>query len=207
MKKYINLCLVISIGILLPLILRGQAVDSPSSIIGQVFRYSSSPSGIAPGTMMLTPSNCAINAVIDGDTLRVEMDVYGIFTIPEIASKQVSLSLLRTIRNIDDQYEVTIPLGTFELMPGENVLLIPFDDMFQNLPSDNYSIMTLDGDNWVFHYPSMKGFGKYVADKLNDFPGTRYNKRKETITIPKNGIYRAYVDGSYIFALDPSASW
>lgn len=51
----------------------------------------------------------------------------------------------------------------------------------------------------------MMGQGIYVADKLKDLPGARFNKIKGTISIPSKGIYRAKVGYAYIFAQKPDA--
>ena len=196
------------IGLFLPLTLWGQEMpeDSLSSIHGQVFKYASPPPPFPPSTTCLSVHGM-VTMVSNGDTLRVEAGTYGIFSVPEIASGQVSIIEV-SLRNRMGEFDGrTIPIRvSFELMPGNNIILIPVEDYFETMPSANYSVVTMEGDDWIFHYPSMKGIGLYAADKLKDFPGTKYNRRNETITIPKDGIYRAFVDGAYIFALDPSSS-
>jgi len=207
MKKILLLILLLIAGLFLPLSLLGQEkpADTLSSIHGQVFKYGSPPPPFPPSTACFSVPGM-VTMIANGDTLRVEAGTYGIFSVPEIASGQVSIIEVN-VRNSMGQYSGrTIPiLLSFELMPGENIMLIPVEDFFETMPSANYSIVTMEGDDWIFHYPSMKGIGLYAADKLKDFPGTKYNKRNETITIPKDGIYRAYVDGAYIFALKPAA--
>ena len=209
MNKILIPFLLLITGFFLPLSLLGQEkpADTLSSIHGQVFKYGSPPPPFPPSTTCLGVIGL-VTMVSNGDTLRVGTDNYGIFSVPEIASRQVSIIEVTLWDRITEQYSRgTIPiLLSFELMPGENIMLIPVEDFFETMPSANYSIVTMEGDDWIFHYPSMIGIGHYAADKLKDFPGTKYNKRKETITIPKDGIYRAHVDGAYIFALDPSSS-
>ena len=208
MNRILLLILLLITGLFLPLSLLGQEKPANilSSIHGQVFKYASPPPPFPPSTVSLIVPGM-VTMIANGDTLQVETDNHGIFSVPEIASRQVSIIEVN-VRNSMGQYNGrTIPiLVSFELMPGENILLIPVEDFFETMPSANYSIVTMEGDDWIFHYPSMIGIGHYAADKLKDFPGTKYNKRKETITIPKDGIYRAHVDGAYIFALDPSSS-
>jgi hypothetical protein len=208
MNKILIPFLLLITGFFLPLTLWGQEMpeDTLSSIHGQVFKYGSPPPPFPPSTTCLSVHGM-VTMVSNGDTLRVEAGTYGIFSVPEIASGQVSIIEV-SLRNRMGEFDGrTIPiLLSFELMPGENIMLIPVEDFFETMPSANYSIVTMEGDDWIFHYPSDKGIGLYAADKLKDFPGTKYNRRNETITIPKDGIYRAYVDGAYIFALDPSSS-
>ena len=196
------------IGLFLPLTLWGQEkpADTLSSIHGQVFKYASPPPPFPPSTVCLNIPGW-VTMIANGDTLQVETGSGGTFSVPEIASRKVSIIEVSLRNSMGQPNGRTIPiLLSFELMPGENIMLIPVEDFFETMPSANHTIVTLDDDDWIFHYPSMKGIGLYAADKLKDFPGTTYNKRKETITIPKDGIYRAYVDGAYIFALDPSSS-
>ena len=207
MKHNLILSLLLITVLFLPLSLLGQEkpADTLSSIHGQVFKYGSPPPPFPPSTTCLSVHGM-VTMVSNGDTLRVEAGTYGIFSVPEIASGQVSIiEVLVKVKNRMGEFDgPTIPIRvSFELMPGNNIILIPVEDFFETMPSANYSIVTMEGDDWIFHYPSMKGIGLYAADKLKDFPGTTYNKRKETITIPKDGIYRAYVDGAYIFALNP----
>ena len=145
--------------------------------------------------------------IANGDTLQVETGSGGTFSVPEIASRKVSIIEVLLRDSMGQPDGRTIPIRvSFELMPGENIILIPVEDYLETMPSANYSVVTMEGDDWIFHYPSDKGIGLYAADKLKDFPGTKYNRRNEAITIPKDGIYRAHVDGAYIFALDPSSS-
>lgn len=208
MNKILIPFLLLITGFFLPLSLLGQEkpADTLSSIHGQVFKYASPPPPFPPSTTCFNVHGM-VTMVSSGDTLRVEAGTYGIFSVPEIASGQVSIIEVSLRNSMGEFNGRTIPiLLSFELMPGENIMLIPVEDFFETMPSANHTIVSLDGDDWIFHYPSMKGIGLYAADKLKDFPGTTYNKRKETITIPKDGIYRAYVDGAYIFALDPSSS-
>lgn len=208
MKKILLLILLLITGLFLPLSLLGQ--EKPANILsfihGQVFKYASPPPPLPPSTVSLMVPGM-VTMIANGDTLQVETDNYGIFSVPEIASRKVSIIDVSLRNSMGQPNGRTIPiLLSFELMPGENILLIPVEDFFETMPSANYSVVTMEGDDWIFHYPSMIGIGHYAADKLKDFPGTKYNKRNETITIPKDGIYRANVDGAYIFALDPSSS-
>lgn len=208
MNKILIPFLLLITGFFLPLSLLGQEMpeDTLSSIHGQVFKYASPAPPFPPSTVCLNIPGW-VTMIANGDTLQVETGSGGTFSVPEIASRKVSIIEVSLKNSMGQPNGRTIPiLLSFELMPGENILLIPVEDFFETMPSANYSIVTMEGDDWIFHYPSMIGIGHYAADKLKDFPGTKYNKRNETITIPKDGIYRAYVDGAYIFALDPSSS-
>ena len=205
MNKILIPFLLLITGFFLPLSLLGQEkpADTLSSIHGQVFKYASPSPPFPPSTVCLNIPGW-VTMIANGDTLQVETGSGGTFSVPEIASRKVSIIEVSLKNSMGQPNGQTIPIRvSFELMPGNNIILIPVEDFFETMPSANYSIVTMEGDDWIFHYPSMKGIGLYAADKLKDFPGTTYNKRKETITIPKDGIYRAYVDGAYIFALNP----
>ena len=180
--------------------------DTLSSIHGQVFKYVSPPPPFPPSTACINIPGW-VTMIANGDTLQVETGSGGTFSVPEIASRKVSIIEVSLRNSMGQPDGRTIPIRvSFELMPGENIILIPVEDYLETMPSANYSVVTMEEDDWIFHYPSMIGIGAFAADKLKDFPGTKYNRRNETITIPKDGIYRAFVDGAYIFALDPSSS-
>ena len=208
MKRSLILFLSFITGIFLPLALWGQEMpeDTLSSIHGQVFKYVSPPPPFPPSTACINIPGW-VTMIANGDTLQVETGSGGTFSVPEIASRKVSIIEVLLRDSMGQPDGRTIPIRvSFELMPGENIILIPVEDYLETMPSANYSVVTMEEDDWIFHYPSMIGIGAFAADKLKDFPGTTYNKRKGTITIPKDGIYRAHVDGAYIFALDPSSS-
>lgn len=209
MKKLLILCLLFISGFFPQLNLFGQDSEGPYSIVGQVFKYGLTPPALPPGTMMLTfgNSDALVTLVADMDTLRTEVEKpYSLFSFSEITAKQVSITVTRNDLSTGTSIIKTLFSGAFELMPGENVVLIPVDGFFETMESVNYSIVTLEGDDWIFHYPSMKGIGVYLADKLKDFPGAKYNKRKETIALPSDGICREYVDGAYLFARKPNVT-
>lgn len=200
MKKRIHYILIIA-GLILPQMLLGQNDDSEYTIIGQAFRQATTPPGFPLlATMMLPlPDSSWATIVSDRDTLRTELDSIGVFTISGIKSKQVSLTVNL---DINDSTQVMY-YGTLDLMPGKNILLITLENFFDGWPSANHTVVTQNGDDWVYSYPSYKGPGTYVADLLKDLPGATYNKRKGTISVPSNGIHRAYVNGAYIFGLEP----
>ena len=190
-------------------VLPEQDSEGPYSIVGQVFKYGQTPPNFPPATMMLSLGNSDawVTLVSDRDTLRTKVEIpQSLFSISGIKAKRVSLIVTWDDLSTGTSTIKTLFAGTFELMPGENIVLIPVEDFYLTMASANYSIVTLDGDDWIFHYPSMKGIAVYVADKLKEFPGAKYSKRKETITIPSDGIFREYVNGAYLFALKPNTT-
>ena len=50
-------------------------------------------------------------------------------------------------------------------------------------------MVTQEKNNWVFHYPGYYGGGtaRFAADKLKEFPGATYNKRKGDDHYPQRG--------------------
>ena len=208
MKKFLILYLLFIAGFFPQLNLFGQDSEGPYAIVGQVFKYGQTPPAFPPGTMMLTfgNSDAWVTLVADKDTLRTEVETpYSLFSFSGITAKQVSITVTWNDLSTGTSIIKSLFSGTFELMQGENVVLIPVDGISDTFESVNYSIVTLEGDDWIFHYPSMKGMGVYLADKLKDFPGAKYNKRKETIALPSYGICREYVNGAYLFARKPNA--
>lgn len=198
MKKYLVLLSLVA-EFYLPLFIQAQDADAPHSIVGQVFKYGRTPPTYTPGIMFLNIPFVTVTLVAEGDTLRTESDGMGIFSFPEIKSSRIDLHVvLQETDRTTDMFS-----GTFDLMTGENFLLIPVEEWFLSIETANYTIVTEEMDDWVVHLPAPRGRGPYVADRLKDFPGAKYNRRKETITIPEKGIYRAYVDGAYVFALKP----
>lgn len=184
-----------------------QDSEGPYSIVGQVFKYGQTPPNFPPATMMLSLGNSDawVTLVSDRDTLKTKVEIpNSLFSITGIKAKRASLIVTWDDCSTGTSTIKTLYAGTFELMPGENVVLITVEDFYTTMPTANYSVVTLEGDDWIFHYPSTKGIGVYVADKLKEFPGAKYSKRKESITIPSDGICREYVNGAYLFALMPN---
>lgn len=201
MKKNRILYLLLVIGLFLPLTLRGQEEGILSTINGQVFSYGMPPPPMPSSIYFPPPRDSYVTLVADGDTLKTDMTMHGIFSFSEIRAKRAIISVVGE----DTDGMIIYYTGIFDLMPGENVVLIPLERVAVGFSSLSHAIITLEGNDWVYHYPGMKGIGQYVADRLKAFPGVKYSKRKETVTIPEGGIYRAYIDGAYIFALKPEA--
>ena len=207
MRKYLLLCFLLIANPFHTPGLRGQEASGSHSIIGQVFKYSQPPAGIPIGSMLTFPSSETTTVtLVDGrDTLRAKTGPFAIFRFSDIKSSQVHLTVIESFPTDPPTIRYLFS-GTVEIKPGGNIVLIPVDGIWPDLASANDSIVTFEGDDWVFHYPGAKGMAQFAADELRDFPCAKYNRRKDTITIPREGIYRAYTDGVYIFALDPDTS-
>ena len=120
------------IGLFLPLTLWGQEkpADTLSSIHGQVFKYASPPPPFPPSTVCLNIPGW-VTMIANGDTLQVETGSGGTFSVPEIASRKVSIIEVSLKNSMGQPNGRTIPiLLSFELMPGENILLIPVEDLY-----------------------------------------------------------------------------
>ena len=198
-----KLLFILFAGLCLPVTLRGQDVAAQTfSIVGQAFIPVEVRSGwdhdIVLGTSYLGEGFDAI-LVADGDTLRTKSDRakgYGRFSFSGIVAKQVTLCIKPDKRSQNQPFTVS-----FELMPGENILLIPLQgpDYPENsmLQVSKEPIVTTDRDSWVYHYPTDLGGLRekgFVMTNLKDVPGVEYvyNKRNGERTIsapPKGGTY------------------
>ena len=188
-------------GCFLPLTLVGQETSSsPSSIVGQIFQRMETP----PQPRRISadlPIIADIVLIADRDTIETRSTPQGDFSFSGICSKQVSLFINHSTR---EGAMTNYFSGTFELMPGENVVIVTMPD--PKLPP-SVPIVTVEGDAW--HYHVADGTARkqdFAVEMLTKMPGVEYNKKENVISIPGGAIHRAYVDGAYIFALDPSAS-
>jgi len=199
-----------------PITLMGQ--DDAASIVGQAFIHVEVRSGwdhdIILATSYLGEGFDAI-LVADGDTLRTKSDRaegYGRFSFSGIVAKQVTLCI-----KPDKRSSVQPFTASFELMPGENILLIPLQG--PDYPEESMlqmskkPIVTTDWDSWVYHYPTdLGGLGEkgFVMTNLKDVPGVEYvyNKRngERTISAPQKVVRMTEVNGAYIFGQTPSVS-
>ena len=197
----------------LPLTLYSQTVDSLSSIIGQAFIHFEARSGYdhdsVLGTFYQVQTDHEIKLVADGDTLRTKSDKTGLFIISGIDAKEVTLLI-----EADDRI-LAYPFSTsFELSPGDNIVLVPL----QRPPyPEGYSlllslepIVTMNGDTWVYHYPSNLGVNAerpYVMTRLKDMPGVEFvnNRRtgRKTISAPQKVVRMSEANGAFIFSLKP----
>jgi len=204
MKKLLFLVCFISAGLCLPLTLQGQDnATKPSSIVGQVFARSKHimPSQQSSETIIFVDAprtEAEVVLIADGDTLRTETDSFGEFSFSDIVSKQVTLSVISKLG-----VKTVLFNGALNLKPGENIVMVTSTN------DPKTPIVSIEGDKWV--YRAVESFRRvagpkedFAVEMLTKMPGVKYNKRRGLIDIPKEGIYRSYVDGAYIFALDPA---
>lgn len=146
------------------------------------------------------------------------MDTWGSFSFPDVNASQVTLIVVQNGQLLLERetperlahydpgvFEVykEIYKGTFDLMPGENLVYIPIEG---GTYTDNTTVMTRKGDAWVYRYPDNKGraAGRLI-DRLIGLPGVEYDKRRGTISISGDAVHKTFVDGAYVFWLDPDA--
>lgn len=204
-------------GICLPVTLHGQTERPTSSIVGQaIIQYIFDNKSIA-GTFEIPPSKVEAILIADGDTLQTQGSGGGIFTYSGISARNVTLSV--TIP--DHPYSFS---GSFELMPGENIVLvsIPGTPRPEGSPmqASEEPLMEIYGDTWTYHYPTLLSnpggdsrLGErqqnetvFIVNRLKDLPGVEYNKRRGTLTISGPAVHKTFVNGAYIFGLNPEAS-
>lgn len=204
-------------GICLPVTLHGQTERPTSSIVGQTIMQFVFDNHNISGTFEIPSQNAEITLIADGDTLQTRGGAGGIFTYSGISAKTVTLSV--TIP--DHPYSFS---GSFELMPGENIVLVSIHGIPQpkgfSMQASEEPLMKIDGDTWTYHYPTF--FNNSVADprgnpkqpdeklilvnRLRDLPGVEFNKRRGTLTISGPAVHKTYVNGAYVFGLNPEAS-
>lgn len=181
-----------------------------SSISGQVLTYLfqySSGGGPLLGTYQFPVENNEVLLIADGDTLRTKTGRAGMFYFQGIVAKQVSIYFKETGKSLSYPF-----FGTFELMPGENILLVP--NSWDN-PSDGFDMyrlfthpfVTSEGDYWIYHYPTQMNYPPadyYIMEKMKDWRGVEFNKRKGLLYISAD-VHRSASDGGFLFAIKPDA--
>ncbi len=199
-------------GICLPVTLHGQTERLTSSIVGQaIIQYIFDNKSIA-GTFEIPPSKVEAILIADGDTLQTRGSDGGIFTYSGISARNVTLSV--TIP--DHPYSFS---GSFELMPGENIVLVSIPGTPQPegspMQASEEPLMEIYGDTWTYYYPTILNDNRFVnkpaeelslVNRLRDLPGVEYNKRRGTLTISGPAVHKTFVNGAYIFGLNPEAS-
>ena len=188
------------VGFFLPMIVRGQdrETNGPYSIIGQTF-YRFGPACHAH-------QGSEVFLIADADTLHTITDIDGKFTFSVSDSKQVTL-YIPVFKNQYGEDALASVSGTFELMPGENLVLIPLKRLNMGPVSINFTpdnpIVTMEGDTWVYHLDD-DFFHDFGIQRLKQLPGVTYNSRKKLIYISGDALQRTFVNGSfYVFGLKP----
>ena len=192
------------------------AAQSLSSISGHVFIRKVSTYNVFPSiqsfeiTVEIPVSGADVILIAGQDTLRTKTSSTGEFSFSGIAPSRVTLYL--ESRNADHEDFCYPFLGSFELMPGENIVIIPREQtttaLVMTLPLLSPSqapVVTADGDTWIYHLPDQSVRKvDLVVEKLRGLPGVQYKSRKLQLLISGNAVRRTYVNGAYIFGLDPN---
>ena len=202
MKPFAPLFLLLS-GLILPVMLRGQAADSLSSIVGQTYqRMEIAVPGQVDRTQILDLPLSGIKVVLVAgrDTLRATTDERGKFTFTGLGTRQVTLSM------VDDAYA---PFSeSFTLMPGENLVIVPRQRKAETLDEASVAaerpVMTMRGDTLVYHASALTvNEGDYAIDLLRQMPGVEVDRTTGEIRISGKSVARSYVNGALIFGLTP----
>ncbi len=206
----LRLSLLLVAGLCLPLALYGQEEprSSTSSIVGRVFwRIANRSSTGQVVEVYQIPQGEAyhVTLVAGGDTLRARLNSSGRFDISEIDSGHVDITIAWSGTNTLTKRDTTrvYLTGSFEIVPGENIVIIPWSSAPAFEPP--FPLVTMDGDTWNYDYSDSIAIGDFAAEMLKQLPGVTINKRNRTISIPGEGIYRSESDGIYVFALKPSS--
>ena len=195
-----RILLLVLASICFPLILPGQQrnTDGLYSIIGQTF-YRFGPASHAH-------QGAEVFLTADADTLHTITDIDGKFTFSVSDSKQVTL-YIPVFKNQYGEDALASVSGTFELMPGENLVLIPLKRLNMGPVSINFTpdnpIVTMEGDTWVYHLDD-DFYHDFGIQRLKQLPGVTYNARRKLIYISGEALQRTFVNGSfYVFGLKP----
>ena len=205
-------------GVCLPVTLHGQTEKPASSIVVQTITQIVFDNHNIGGTFEFTSPNAEVTLVADGDTLQtLERAEGSIFTYSGISAKTVTLSVVIP----DHPYSFS---GSFEVMPGENIVLVSIHGVSYPagfpMQASEEPLMKIDGDTWTYHYPTFyntpvadpRGKPKqpdeklFLVNRLKGLPGVEFNKRRGTLTISGPAVHKTFVNGAYIFALNPEAS-
>ena len=206
----LRLFLLLIAGLCLPLTLRGQeeSRSSTSSIVGRVFwRVANRSSTGEVVAVYQVPQGDAyhVTLVAEGDTLRTRLNSSGRFDISDIDPGRVDITIAWSGTNTLIKRDTTrvYLTGHFEIVPGENIVIIPWSPAPVYEPP--FPLVTLDGDTWNYDQSDSTPVDDFAAEMLKQLPGVTLNKGKRTISIPGEGIYRSESDGIYVFALKPIA--
>lgn len=197
-----RIAVLLAAAFILPVALHGQSAGTTSSISGRVFfRYAIPWVG---GSYDVGRSNKEAYLVADGDTLRTMTGVDGEFSFTGIRSYRVTLSIQGDIGAEPGTYAVEPFSVTFDLVPGENIVLIHTPLVLATWLNSNEPIMILKEDSWEYHYSSEPSYD--LLGRLKGMPGIKYNGIKHTLTISGPAVRKTYVNGAYVFGLNPDAA-
>lgn len=187
-----------------------HAQDAPirmAEIVGKAYHQMVMDLPEVPGapvsgkTTIEVPVGMAEVVVVAGkDTLSTVTDGVGAFRFKGITPGRVTLSMTN---------DTFAPFSeSFELMPGENVVIIT-RQMKQELEAavvaSEAPVMTMKGDTLVYHAAAMNVQpGDFAMDLLKQMPGVEVRNRQ--IYVTGEAVRRTYVNGALVFGLDPMAS-
>lgn len=138
--------------------------------------------------------------IAQGDTLRETASQTGNFSFKKLKPGPV---------HMDIAYQDFEPFSEdFELMPGENVVLVPFIKKTETLEAAvakaDKAVVTQHGDTLIYHAGALPmQEGDYALDLLRRFPGVEITDGQ--IMVTGKAVKRSYVNGALIFGLDPMA--
>ncbi len=192
---------------LIPTTLYGQTADSSYTIIGQAISRLKAPPSFPVRYTIDSGPGFGEEAILvaDGDTLRTDLETSGEFSFSGIKAKQVTLTIVANGKRLENPiyhhiYEQHFS-ETIVLLPGVNYILILLNNPLGPLETANASVMTMNGDNWIYHFPEERSKRSTIIENLIGVPGVVYNKRAGTITISGTAVNKKFVNGAYIFAL------
>ena len=212
-----RLSLLLGAFLCLPLILHGQdrSADTTSSIVGEAFTIfdikSAANLGMTLGSTYFPKAGCDVILVADGETLRTKIANDGRFAFSGLSAGLVTLSIVPPKEAKDTPF-----VGTFELMPGENIMVIPWqrpatpEGAMMQLSEE--PIITIEDNIWVYHFPRVSGGGyagpepkddKYLVSKLIGLPGVVYDKKNHLLSISGDAVHRTSINGAFVFGLNP----
>lgn len=201
----------------LPLALHGQdqTAEATSSIVGEAFtifeiRSAANP-GMVLGSTYFPKSGCEVILIAGGETLRTTIGSDGRFAFSGITPGVVTLSVVPPKDAKDTPF-----VGTFELMPGENLVIIPWQRPAQPEGSmmqlSEEPVVTIGESIWVYHFPRISAGGYagnepkdnvYLISKLIGLPGVEYDKKNHLLSISGDAVHRTSINGAFVFGLNP----
>ena len=196
--------LFVSVALLCSLSARAQK-DTTSSIVGRAIEprelRTTLPNGEEFVRQLELPASLArIELISQGDTLRDSATQTGNFNFKKLKPGPVHLTV--TYRDFEPFSE------SFELMPGENVVIVMFQKKAEQLEAAvvkaDKPVVTQHGDTLIYHADAViQREGDYAMDLLKQFPGVEVSENG--IKVTGKAVKRSYVNGALIFGLDPMA--
>lgn len=196
MKRFVLVLLVIVSRVVL-----SEAQEAGSSIAGRMIEMQEMRHLDSVIHLDFPIVDKEIMLVIKGDTLKTKTNSTGSFSFKELSPGPVRL--MTSYLDYEPFSE------SIDLVPGENVVIIPFSNKIRQLNAavvtDEIPAVIQHGDTLIYNAVAVAlQSDDFAIDMLSRFPGVELKNGQ--IVIVGKAVRRSYVNGALVFGLDPMAS-